>query len=172
MSALEEDWGNIEEPPFSTMSSKKQKAGRVPPHNIEAEASLLGAMLLSKDAIADALEVTSAEHFYKPSHAHVFDAICGLYATGEPADPVTVADALIVGLLEGIGGPECCWIFCNDTSNYLRFSLPELCKIMQCLWIIGAANEMAEIGYSRPEDVPKVVMKLKTLYINYPRKNK
>lgn len=48
---------------------------RVPPQNIEAEASLLGAMLLSRDAIADALEVVSAEHFYKPSHAHVFDAI-------------------------------------------------------------------------------------------------
>ena len=94
MSAIEEDWRNLEEPSSLPISSQRGKTGaRVPPHNIEAEASLLGAMLLSKDAIADALEVTSAEHFYKPSHAHVFDAICGLYATGEPSDPVTVADA-------------------------------------------------------------------------------
>ena len=160
MSALEEDWGNIEEPPFSTMSSKKQKAGRVPPHNIEAEASLLGAMLLSKDAIADALEVTSAEHFYKPSHAHVFDAICGLYATGEPADPVTVADALDrAGLLEGIGGPG--MLLDLQAMTPAITSASSFARIVQehatLRGLIGAANEMAEIGYSRPEDVPKAV---------------
>ena len=60
----------------------------------------------TRDAIADALEVVNAEHFYKPSHGHVFEAICGLYASGEPADPVPVAEALSrSGLLDQIGGP-------------------------------------------------------------------
>ena len=132
----------------------------MPPHNIEAEASLLGAMLLSKDAIADALEVTSAEHFYKPSHAHVFDAICGLYATGEPADPVTVADALDrAGLLEGIGGPGT--LLDLQAVTPAITSASSFARIVQehatLRGLIGAANEMAEIGYSRPEDVPKAV---------------
>jgi len=87
-------------------SANRSSGARVPPHNLDAEASLLGAMLLSRDAIADALEVVNAEHFYKPSHGHVFEAICGLYASGEPADPVTVAEALTrSGLLDQIGGP-------------------------------------------------------------------
>ena len=64
MSAIEEDWRNLEEPSSLPISSQRGKTGaRVPPHNIEAEASLLGAMLLSKDAIADALEVTYRSRF-------------------------------------------------------------------------------------------------------------
>ena len=62
------------------------RATRVPPHNLEAEESLLGAMLLSRDAIADAVERVQIEHFYRPAHAHVFDAISTLYAAGDPAD--------------------------------------------------------------------------------------
>jgi len=67
---------------------------RVPPHNLVAEESLLGAMLLSRDAIADALETVSAEHFYRPAHARVFEAVRDLYGAGDPADAVTVAEVL------------------------------------------------------------------------------
>src|SRR5438128_638530 len=82
-------------------------AGRIPPHNVEAEESLLGAMLLSRDAIAAAVETVRAEDFYKPAHGHLFDVICTLYGRGEPADPVTVAEALRRdGLLEGLGGKQ------------------------------------------------------------------
>src|SRR5437879_2406940 len=80
--------------------------GRVPPHNLQAEESLLGAMLLHRDAIAAAVETCGADDFYKPAHGHVFDAITSLYAQGEPADPITVADELSrAGLLDAIGGP-------------------------------------------------------------------
>src|SRR5919199_6138711 len=80
---------------------------RVPPHNLQAEESLLGAMLLSRDAIVAAVEVQlSADDFYKPSHGHIFDAITSLYAQGDPADPVTVAESLSrAGVLDAIGGP-------------------------------------------------------------------
>ena len=81
-------------------------AGRVPPHNLQAEESLLGAMLLSKEAVSIASETLSADNFYKPAHAHIFDAITSLSAAGEPADPVTVAEELSrAGLLDAIGGP-------------------------------------------------------------------
>src|ERR1700694_5252391 len=80
--------------------------GRVPPHNLAAEESLLGAMLLSRDAVSAASMVCAAEDFYKPAHGHVFDAVLTLHSQGEPADPVTVADELRrAGLLDAIGGP-------------------------------------------------------------------
>src|SRR3954452_2945330 len=80
-------------------------AGRTAPHNLQAEESLLGAMLLSRDAIATAVEICSADDFYRPNHGHVFEAICSLYGKGEGIDPVTVADELArAGVLEAIGG--------------------------------------------------------------------
>ncbi|HMC79335.1 MAG TPA: DnaB-like helicase N-terminal domain-containing protein, partial [Acidimicrobiia bacterium] len=85
----------------------RPSGGRVPPHNIEAEESLLGAMLLSKDAIASAVETVSPEDFYKPAHGHLFEAIQTLYGRGEPVDPVTVAEELRrANLLEALGGKQ------------------------------------------------------------------
>ncbi|MBU3704967.1 MAG: replicative DNA helicase, partial [Ilumatobacteraceae bacterium] len=81
-------------------------ASRVPPHNLDAEASLLGAMLLSKDAIGSAAErgVTPSD-FYKSGHQHIHDAIQSLNVAGEPVDVVTVSDKLQrAGLLETTGG--------------------------------------------------------------------
>ena len=88
-------------------SRRPRDDARVPPHNLEAEESLLGAMLLSRDAIVAATEVgVTANDFYKPAHGHVFDAITSLYAIGEPPDPVTVGEELSrAGLLAAIGGP-------------------------------------------------------------------
>ena len=64
---------------------------RTPPNDIAAEQSVLGAMLLSKDAIADVVEVLREGDFYRPAHAVVYSAILDLYGRGEPADAVTVA---------------------------------------------------------------------------------
>ncbi len=82
-------------------------AGRVPPHNVEAEASLLGALLLSPDAIASVAELgVGPDDFYKPAHQFIYDAVRTLVSSGEPADAVTVADELRrAGVLEDIGGP-------------------------------------------------------------------
>src|ERR1700690_2136543 len=76
---------------------------RIPPHNLEAEESLLGAMLLSRDAIATAMEICKPEDFYKSSHGHIFSAVTSLFSQGEPADWVTVTEELRRrGLLETI----------------------------------------------------------------------
>lgn len=78
---------------------------RTPPQDVEAEQSVLGGMLLSKDAIADVIEVLRPEDFYKPAHETIHSAILDLYAKGEPADAVTVAAALMKsGDLARIGG--------------------------------------------------------------------
>ncbi len=68
--------------------------GRMPPQDENAEQSVLGAMLLSKDAIADVVEVLRGGDFYRPAHELVFDAVLDLYGRGEPADAITVAAEL------------------------------------------------------------------------------
>lgn len=79
--------------------------GRQPPQDLAAEQSVLGGMLLSKDAIADVLERVRPSDFYRPAHQNVYDAILDLYGRGEPADAVTVAAELDRrGLLRRIGG--------------------------------------------------------------------
>jgi replicative DNA helicase len=78
---------------------------RQPPQDLPAEQSVLGGMLLSKDAIADVFEVVTSKDFYKPAHVHIFDAILDLYSRGEPADPITVSAELERGgLLPRVGG--------------------------------------------------------------------
>ncbi len=78
---------------------------RTPPQDLEAEMSVLGGMLLSKDAIADVVEELRGDDFYKPAHQTVYDAVIDLYGRGEPADPVTVASELNKrGDLSRIGG--------------------------------------------------------------------
>jgi replicative DNA helicase len=67
---------------------------RQPPQDITAEQSVLGGMLLSKDAIADVVEVLRPGDFYRPAHQVLFDCILDLYGRGEPADPVTVSAEL------------------------------------------------------------------------------
>jgi replicative DNA helicase len=78
---------------------------RTPPQDIVAEQSVLGGMLLSKDAIADVVEVLKPSDFYRPAHQTIYDAIIDLYGRGEPADPVTIAAELTRdGLLAKVGG--------------------------------------------------------------------
>ncbi|GAA4409278.1 replicative DNA helicase [Fodinibacter luteus] len=67
---------------------------RLPPQDLHAEQSVLGSMLLNKDAIADCLEAVKAHDFYRPAHELIFDAVLDLFGRGEPADAITVADEL------------------------------------------------------------------------------
>ncbi len=79
---------------------------RTPPADLAAEQAVLGAMLLSKDAIADVVESLRMEDFYRPAHATVFGAILDLYGRGEPADAVMVAGELTrSGEIGRVGGP-------------------------------------------------------------------
>ena len=78
---------------------------RQPPQDLAAEQSVLGGMLMSKDAIADVIEALRSGDFYKPAHTLVFDAVLNLYSRGEPADAITVASELDkAGSLSRVGG--------------------------------------------------------------------
>ena len=67
---------------------------RTPPQDLIAEQSVLGGMLLSKDAIADVVEILRERDFYRPAHELIYDAIIDLYGRGEPADAITVSAEL------------------------------------------------------------------------------
>ena len=128
---------------------------RVPPHDLHAEESLLGAMLLSKDAIGYVLDEMSVDDLYKPAYGHVFDSIVRLYQSAEPVDPVTVADDLRRHeLLDAIGGPAVLTDLQGNTpaignaGKYARI-VHDYAVLRR---LIGVAGEIAEIGYSSPED--------------------
>jgi replicative DNA helicase len=136
------------------------RAGRVPPHNLQAEESLLGAMLLSKDAIAAAVETVGVDDFYKPAHGHIFEAITSLYGAGEPSDPITVAEELRrAGLLEGIGGQVA--LVGLQANTPATTSAARYAKIVEehalLRRMIYVAGEIAERAYGLPDDVTKTI---------------
>ena len=80
---------------------------RTPPHDLLAEQSAIGGMMLSKDATADVIESVRAIDFYIPKHEIIFDAILSLYSHGEPTDVIAVTDELTkIGELTRAGGAE------------------------------------------------------------------
>jgi len=79
---------------------------RVPPQNLEAEESVLGAILLENDAINQALEILGADDFYREAHRTLFRAMVELSDRNQPVDAITLTDALRAkGKLEEVGGP-------------------------------------------------------------------
>ncbi len=80
---------------------------RTLPHDLLAEQSTLGGMMLSKDAVADVVETLRGNDFYVPKHSIIFEAILGLYSHGEPVDVISVTDELIKnGDLQRAGGAD------------------------------------------------------------------
>jgi replicative DNA helicase len=144
--------------------------GRVPPHNIDAEESVLGAMLLSREAIGIVSEMgLNPQDFYRPSHRHIFDAIRSLYSSAAPADTVTVADELRrAGLLDEVGGPESLHELQNATPAIS--SAGHYAKIVQetalLRQLIYAAGDIAELAYSEPDDVIKALDEAETKVFN------
>ncbi|HEY5165963.1 MAG TPA: replicative DNA helicase [Acidimicrobiia bacterium] len=146
---------------------RRAGSGRVPPHNLEAEESLLGAMLLSRDAITAAVEAgVEASDFYKPAHTHLFDAVMSLYGQGEPVDPVTVAEELRrADLLDSLGG--------RQTLLHLQAATPasanatHYAKIVNELALlrrlIGVAGDIAEMGYDDSQDVVETLDRAESL---------
>lgn len=87
------------------IDDRRSDSLRVPPHSVEAEESVLGAVLLDSDAANLALEKLQPDDFYRPAHQAVFDAVLELFNKNEPVDAVTVAEGLRRSdMLERVGG--------------------------------------------------------------------
>ena len=146
--------------PGKSTRKSREVLQRATPHNLEAEESLLGAMLLSKDAIADAIEICQSADFYKPSHQYIFEALTSAFARGDPADTVTIAEELKRrNVLEDVGGVSQLLKLQADTPAIGNaFSYAEIVVEYSLLRrLIRASNEIAERAYQVPDDVLEVI---------------
>ena len=91
----------------SSVDQVPQLEQRVPPHDLAAEQSTLGGMLLSPDAVAEAMEYVRGADFYSPKHEIIFDAAMSLFSHSEPVDAITVGDEIAKrGDISKIGGRD------------------------------------------------------------------
>ncbi len=133
---------------------------RTPPQDMAAEQSVLGSMLLSKDAIADVTESVRGTDFYRPAHELVHDAIIDLYGRGEPADPVTVAAELQRrGELARVGGgPYLHTLAANvpiaANAGYYAEIVREKAILRR---LVAAGTKIVQIGYAGEGQVDDVV---------------
>ena len=133
---------------------------RTMPHDDVAEQSVLGGMLLSKDAIADVVESLRASDFYKPAHETIYEAILSLYGHGSPADAITVADELKKrGELARVGGAAYIHTLIASVPTAANAQYyAEIVKehaIMRRL--IEAGTKIAQLGYANETEVDTLV---------------
>jgi replicative DNA helicase len=148
--------------PGMDSSPPNEEFGRQPPQDLAAEQSVLGGMLLSKDAIADVLERLRPGDFYRPAHQNVYDAILDLYGRGEPADAVTVAAELDRrGLLRRIGGAPYLHTLISTVptaanAGYYAGIVAEKALLRR---LVEAGTRVVQYGYAGAEgaDVAEVV---------------
>jgi replicative DNA helicase len=133
---------------------------RTPPQDLAAEQCVLGAMLLSKDAIADVSETIRDTDFYRPAHEIIFDAITDLYARGEPADAITVAAELTRrGEMARIGGAPYLHTLVASVplaanAGYYAHIVREKAILRR---LVEAGTKIVQIGYAGEGEVDDVV---------------
>ncbi|HYS09752.1 MAG TPA: replicative DNA helicase [Myxococcales bacterium] len=130
--------------------------GRVPPHNLDAEKSLLGGILLDSQAFAEVVEIVRPEEFYRDGHRKVFEAMSALFGKGQPIDRITVKDELTaMGAFEAVGGDE--FIDLLDKIVPTAANLGYYAKIVHekalARRLIEAASSIAQLGYEQHGDV-------------------
>ncbi len=137
-----------------------QGPDRTPPNDIAAEQSVLGAMLLSKDAIADVVEVLREGDFYRPAHQVIYAAVLDLYGRGEPADAVTVvADLTRTGDIGRVGGAPYLHTLVSmvptaANANYYGRIVREQAILRR---LVEAGTRIVSMGYTGTGDVDQMV---------------
>lgn len=129
---------------------------RVPPQNIEAEQSVLGAMLIDKEAIAKATEILSADDFYREAHRVIFNAMLELYNKNEAVDMVTVTDILRRdNKLEDIGGIAYITSLANVvlTAANVKFHADIVAEKSVLRQLVRVSTEIAAMGYEANDEV-------------------
>jgi replicative DNA helicase len=132
----------------------------VPPQNLEAEESVLGAMLLSPGAIGAVSEIVDAGDFYRDSHGAIFRTALTLYAKGEPVDAITLIDALEErSELEAVGGRSRVHELAAlvpataNAAHYARI----VRETATLRGLIRVGGEIARLGWDRPGETPDLV---------------
>lgn len=129
---------------------------KLPPQNIEAEQSVIGALLIDNEAINKALESLAADDFYRESHKKIFEAVIELYQKNEPADLVTVTNVLKnKDLLDDVGGAA--YVASLASSVPTAANIAHYARIVRDKAIlrklISSATSIIDQGYSNSGDV-------------------
>jgi replicative DNA helicase len=131
-------------------------ADRTPPHNIEAEQAVLGAVFLEQEALTVASELLMPEDFYRAAHQKIFQVMLSLSDKGEPLDLITVTSELAdQNLLEEVGGVS----YLNDLASSVptAANVEYYAKIVEeksiLRRLIRTATSIASDGYAREDDV-------------------
>lgn len=135
-------------------------ADRQPPQDLIAEQSVIGAMLVSKDAIAEVLEILKSDDFYRPAHELIYDAILHLYSVGEPADAITVAEELTKrGDIARVGGHGYLYdlvasVAVAANAGYYAQIVRDKAVLRR---LVQASVRIAQLGYAGQGDVDEIV---------------
>ncbi|MCL2735058.1 MAG: replicative DNA helicase [Propionibacteriaceae bacterium] len=139
---------------------EEQAVDRVPPQDVPAEQCVLGAMLMSKDAIANVMAIVKGVDFYKPAHELIFDTILDLFSQGEPADAITVAAELTKrGEIARVGGH----VYMHDLLSSVSIAAnagyyAEIVREKAILRrLVDASIRIAQMGYAGQGDVDEIV---------------
>ncbi|MFC1645500.1 replicative DNA helicase [Patescibacteria group bacterium] len=145
-------------------STKKRKnsglALRTPPHNAEAEQSVLGSLMLDKEAITKMADFVNIGDFYKDDHNTIYKAILELYEEKEPIDVLSLSNKLDEnGKLEEIGGSSYLASLVNvvPSASHIVHYAKVVQKKSMLRRLISVANTISEMGYSETEDVDKIL---------------
>ena len=133
---------------------------RIPPHSIEAEKSVLGAALLSKDALLDVVEIVKAGDFYDSNHREIFEAIQDLYRRSAPVDALTVSEELKKrNSLEMVGGRA--YIASLSSGTPTTSNATEYAKIVvesaAIRRLISTADDIVTKGYESSMDAGQML---------------
>jgi len=143
-----------------TPDEYSRQGERTPPHDLLAEQSTLGGMLLSKDAVADVIEVLKGRDFYHPKHEIIFDAILSLYSHGEPTDVITVSDELTkTGMLQRAGGVDYLHTIVSlvptaASAGHYASIVSEKAVLRR---LVDAGTRIANMGYASEGEVNELV---------------
>ncbi|NLK96751.1 replicative DNA helicase [Defluviitalea saccharophila] len=139
---------------------EESRLQRIPPHNIEAEQSVLGSMIIDREAIASAAEILRGDDFYRPDHKMIFEACIELFNQGAPVDLVTLKSRIEEkGLLEQIGGIA----YLSELASSVPTSahIKQYAKIVESKSIlrrlIKASQDIMGLSYEAKEDVNTIL---------------
>ena len=151
-------------PSYGNQSRGAREGGtefeRTPPQDLIAEQGVLGGMLLSKDAIADVVEIIRDRDFYRPAHELIYDAIVDLYGRGEPVDPVTVSAELTKrGDIARAGGAPYLHTLISSVptaanAGYYAKIVRERAILRR---LVEAGTKIVQLGYSTEGEVDDAV---------------
>lgn len=149
-------------------------AARVPPHDLEAERAVIGAMLVSETAVSTVAEALSAEDFYSETHRIIYSAMMRLYSRGDPIDQLTLTNELrSVGEFDKVGGRAYVFQIVESvptTANVGRYA--EIVRGKALLRaIIDAGSRITEDAFGEPEDVSEALDSAEQLIYSVSNRN-